>query len=306
MKETILHQRKMIGRDNNGHVVRATAKLYSLGTQAPYFSFTTGHGADLDKIREAFNDISEFVDLHLCDQHGAPMHTVANAVYYAENGDKVALMRHLRITNFQATLAIGDTICRKSGAERREHMESILADLREGWHSEATACIEWLREEESEGDYMTDGAIQWDDDSPAIRYDGETFNIDDSHDIDGGLHVKWNGADYYLFLDSDVAGQAARDYWEDMAHNDKSEFTCLVGEAALIAWALGDSYAVGSMPTSSLEEWLDLSLSHPEEHFASYDGEERECLINESLADEMGVDWDHNGDEWQTAVFYRC
>ena len=370
MKETILHQRKMVGRDKAGHVVRATAKLYSLGTQSPYFSFTTGNGAELDKIREAFDDISEFVDLHLCDQHGAPMHCIANAVYHAENGDKAALMRHLRITDFQAESIIGAQACipagvraqittrdydkylmtaRREHAEmvrycrgrddiaarkerdalgatielsengglshyhgamirkrRVEHMESIVVDLREGWRVESADCIEWLREDESEGDYMTDGALQWDDDSPAIRYDGETFNIDDSHDMGEGLHVKWNGADYHLFLDSDVAGQAARDYWEDMAQNDKREFTCIVGEAALIAWALGESYAVGSTPTSSLEEWLDLWLATPEEHFASYDGEERECIINESMADEMGVEWDHNGDEWQSAVFYRC
>ena len=124
--------------------------------------------------------------------------------------------------------------------------------------------------------------------------------------------IGWDGffardlADYHLFADSNVAGIAAREYWEDMVENDKLEFTCIVGEAALIAWALGEYYAVGSIECNSLEEWLDLWLDTPEEHWASYDGEERECYINESLPDEFDFDWDDDGDDWQLAVFYRC
>lgn len=370
MTDTILYTRDMIGRDSKGHVVRATAKLYSLGSQAPYFSFTTGQGAALDLIREAFQDIAHYVDLHLCDINGAPMHCIANAIYFAEQGDKAALVRHLRIDETKAESIVGAVACIPAEVRaqimqadyekflmtaRREHesmirycrgrddiaarkerdamgtmielsangglshyretvtrkrrekyMDSIVAGLRDGWQGEARDCIEWLDLEKSEGDYMTDGALQWDDDSPTIRFDGETFNIDDSHDMGDGLHVKWNGADYHLFEDSDIAGKAARDYWEDMAHNDKSEFTCIVGEAALIAWALSESYAVGSVSVDSLEEWLDLWLATPEEHWASYDGETCEVLINESMAEELGIAWDGEGIEWQSAVMYRC
>jgi len=368
MKDTILYQRDMVGRDNNGHIVRATAKLYSLGTQDPYFSFTTGSGADHEKIREAFDDISHFVDLHLCGRDGAPMHTVANAIYHAENGNKESLANHLRINGFKAESIIGAFACIPSKvrayamthdcdnflikardehkkmirhcqgnddiAARKErdnlgntieqieagglptyhkiliqqrrtrYMERIVDTLRDQWQSEAGDCIAWLKDEDSE-DYVTDGALQWDDDSPAIQYDGETFNIDDSFSMDDGLHVTWNGAEYYLFADSEIAGIAAREYWEDMARNDQTEFTCIVGEAALIVWGLGEFYAVGSTSVGSLEDWLDLWLDTPEEYWASYDSKERECYINESLADEFDFDWNEDGEKWQLAVFYR-
>jgi hypothetical protein len=50
----------------------------------------------------------------------------------------------------------------------------------------------------------------------------------------------------------------------------------MVGESTLVAWALGQSAGPGSTHVNSLEEWLDLWLDTAEEHFASYDSEERE------------------------------
>lgn len=308
MTDTILYTRDMIGRDSKGHVVRATAKLYSLGSQAPYFSFTTGNGAALDLIREAFDDIAHYVDLHLCGQDGAPMHCIANAIYHAENGDKAALANHLRVDGIKAESIVGAIVCRESKEERQKYMESLVAGLSDGWQGEAQDCIAWMELEKSEGDFMTDGALQWEDDSPAIQFDGETFNIDESHAYsnNAGLYVTWNGADYHLFADSNIAGEAAREYWDDMAHNDKSEFTCIVGEAALISWALDESYCVGTSAVSSLSEWLDLWLATPEEHWASYDGETCEVLINESMAEEFSFAWNDDGGGWQSAVMYRC
>ncbi len=309
MMDTILYTRDMIGRDSKGHVVRANAKLYSLGSQAPYFAFTTGCRAwALDLIRESFEDIAHYVDLHLCGQDGAPMHCIGNAIYFAENGNKAALANHLRIDGLTAESIIGAIICCDSKEEREKYMDSIVAGLRDGWRDTAQECIDWLDLEKSEGDYMTDGALQWEDDSPAIRFDGETFNIDESHAYsnNAGLQVNWNGASYHLFADSDIAGEAAREYWEDMAHNDKSEITIMVGEAALISWALSEPYAVGSVSVNSLTEWLDLWLATPEEHWASYDGETCECLINEAMAEEFSFSWDDSGGEWQSAVMYRC
>ncbi|OYT14919.1 MAG: hypothetical protein B7C24_15790 [Bacteroidetes bacterium 4572_77] len=60
--------------------------------------------------------------------------------------------------------------------------------------------------------------------------------------------------EFYLSESSEKAGEQAREYWEDMAMNDPQ----------------------GSTAVQSLEEWLDLHLDAPEEHFASYDGQERE------------------------------
>lgn len=87
----------------------------------------------------------------------------------------------------------------------------------------------------------------------------------------------------------ETAGQNARDYWEDMAQNDKSEFICMVGEGTLVSWCLGDYAGPGTTKVSSLEEWLDLWLDTPEEHFASYDGEEIEgAAFNKHFENETG------------------
>ncbi|MCD6162599.1 MAG: hypothetical protein J7K40_09335 [candidate division Zixibacteria bacterium] len=78
--------------------------------------------------------------------------------------------------------------------------------------------------------------------------------------------------DYIIFPDREAAGQAARDYWEDMARNDPEELTCMVGKETLVAWALNQYAGPGETQVRNLEEWLDLWLDVPEEHFARYDG----------------------------------
>ena len=100
-----------------------------------------------------------------------------------------------------------------------------------------------------------------------------------------------DGTDWYVFEDSEAAGIEAREYWEDMAENDPKEFACLVGEETLIQWGLGRSAGPGSTAVNSLQEWLDLWLNVPEEHFASYDGSERTCRMSKALMEEL--DFEH-------------
>lgn len=119
--------------------------------------------------------------------------------------------------------------------------------------------------------------------SPIVAYiDGEriVFDTDDTTDLgwsNGLLHITCdNGEEYYIFPDSETAGKAAREYWEDLAENDPKEFACLVGEETLIQWGMGHYAGPGTTQVQNLEEWLDLWLNTPEEHFSSYDGLERE------------------------------
>lgn len=89
-----------------------------------------------------------------------------------------------------------------------------------------------------------------------------------------------NGHQYYLFEDSTVAGEIAKEYWEDLSEDDPEEFECLVGAHNLISWAKGEYAGPGSTQVDSLSEWFDLWLDTPEEHWASYDGCEREVQID--------------------------
>lgn len=102
-----------------------------------------------------------------------------------------------------------------------------------------------------------------------------------------------NGEEWYIAQDAEEAGEAARKYWEDLAQDDPKEFACLVGEDVLVQWGMGQSAGPGSTAVNSLEEWLDLWLDTPEEHFAGYDGTEVEVeVVSRDIYEECGFNYD--------------
>jgi hypothetical protein len=120
-----------------------------------------------------------------------------------------------------------------------------------------------------------------------IVIDGEVFTVEKVHDYGYPMVELDDKTDWYIFQDSESAGEAAREYWENLAQDDPREFTCLVGEKTLVAWALGQYAGPGSTSVKSLEEWLDLWLDLPEEQWGSYDGSEQDCRINNNLLEEL-------------------
>lgn len=122
-----------------------------------------------------------------------------------------------------------------------------------------------------------------------ITIDGEEYEVDKVYNNGELPSIEIGRMEFILAADSEEAGQKAREYWEDMAENDPKEFTCMVGENTLIQWGMGHSAGPGSTRVHSLREWLDLWLDTPEEHFASYDSQEREVNdCDEELEDELG------------------
>src|SRR5690606_9846671 len=109
-----------------------------------------------------------------------------------------------------------------------------------------------------------------------VEIDGERLEVDKVYSH-GRNEIRRSGHDYVLFESSEEAGKAAREYWEEMAERDEEEFASLVGQETLVRWALGKAAGPGSSKVSSLEDWLDLWLDTPEEHWARYDG--RECIV---------------------------
>jgi len=121
------------------------------------------------------------------------------------------------------------------------------------------------------------------------------FDPDTTNDYGDLIMVDTEGGEeFYLAEDAEQAGEEAREYWKDMAQNDPQEFTCMVGEETLIAWALGNYAGPGSTQVSSLDEWLDLWLNIPEEHFASYDNIEREFKCKHPKWSDFTVAYRHN------------
>ena len=110
--------------------------------------------------------------------------------------------------------------------------------------------------------------------------------------------VSHGDREWYVFQDSESAGEAARGYWEEMARTDPDEFTYIVGQRNLVAWALGMWAGPGSKQVTSLKDWLDLWLGTPEEQWASYDGEEVEGTVSREAMGELGF-------KNKSVVFYR-
>ena len=122
-----------------------------------------------------------------------------------------------------------------------------------------------------------------------IKIDGTLYHVKAIHEFGSLPEIETDeGEDFILALDSGDAGKAARDYWEDLAHNDPEEFTCIVGKENLVKWALGHWAGPGNVQVNSLNDWFELTESVPEEHFASYDGEERNVTRVGQLADDLG------------------
>lgn len=121
-----------------------------------------------------------------------------------------------------------------------------------------------------------------------IKIDGEMYTVKEVYNHATLPLVEMEtGEEFYLAESSEEAGKAARKYWEDLAQDDPREFACIVGEESLVAWGLGEYGGPGLMKVTSLEDWLDLWLDTPEEHFASYDSLEREVERCGKLAEEL-------------------
>jgi hypothetical protein len=133
-----------------------------------------------------------------------------------------------------------------------------------------------------------------------IKIDGEIYHVTDVHATDSKsvcVIDTEEGEEFYIAKDNEEAGFATADYWRDMAENDPEEFTCIVGKETLVSWCLNNPAGPGGEKVSSMEEWFELTSEYPEEHFASYDGIEREVTKCGHIEEEIG---------FTPTVAYRC
>ena len=98
-------------------------------------------------------------------------------------------------------------------------------------------------------------------------------DCNDAIGIDGGGQItvradtqSWP-KEIFLFKSNKEAGQYAREYWEECIHGDRETAIEILGAETLLSWAFGEAAGPGSVKTKNLEEWLDLYLDAPDEHF---------------------------------------
>lgn len=132
----------------------------------PYFSITANSihacGCLHDEILEVMPELKPFVDLHLSDLNGIPMHAVENGFYWLckaagipqkhspEQDSKTCLKylcKHLRIAENQyddirakiwVSYAIGRT------KEAKQRFSEIVDSMKLRWRKEAAAAIQLL------------------------------------------------------------------------------------------------------------------------------------------------------------------
>lgn len=102
-----------------------------------------------------------------------------------------------------------------------------------------------------------------------------------------------DGRRFAIFSSAAEAGRAARQYWEDLAREDPGEFASAVGIESVVAWAFHEWGGPGQHQVMRLEDWLDLWLNTPIEHW-SIDDTELDAHIepDSAVAEEIGFDGD--------------
>ena len=312
-------------------LVHIHLEIFRFGKQPWHISTTTDSGADLETIAKIDDDLAFLMKMHLRDYpSGLPMHAVANGAYWLreylwpkekskEEAEKI-LRDHFYFPAsgkyfeeaFQTLLATAEKVFDKF---RGQSDDKWLDDLYKALHPVASAFFEdyadWFedtanRAKEIMEEWEPDVDEEYDSESPYIKMDDGIYQIFNISRVGFGeiYDVDLGSEHYYVAEDSEVAGEAAREYWAEMAENDPQEFSCIVGEKTLVAWSLGQSAGPGTTQVSSLEEWLDLWLDTPEEEWARYDGKERAVEVNRAAAEEMGLDIPDD-EEWISVVAYK-
>lgn len=183
MSTTITAERvetRTIRRYGENHKLTVTLRLYSLGGQAPHFSATAvetyrgreeGGGAMHDDIVKAFPKFAPVVAVHLSDEHGVPMHAVANMAYWlGYTKYKTASVRypdgtykqdeplpywpyvcsHWRITEKEAREADNfvRTYVRNGQGTHADALGILALAMAPRWQAEADAALAIIRGEE--------------------------------------------------------------------------------------------------------------------------------------------------------------
>jgi len=114
-----------------------------------------------------------------------------------------------------------------------------------------------------------------------------TVASDDVHVRDGaGEILTGDQTGLILFETREDAGKYVRAYWEDFVeHEGADEVGEMFGVETLVSWALGRLAGPGSIMVNNLNEWLDLHLDCPEEHFEQ---ELEVDAVSENLVEALG------------------
>lgn len=330
MNEQILHQKIIVAPYKGKTTI--TCKLHRLGNQSPYFSFTTDNGCDHERIAKAAPDVAKFLPLHLSDSEGIPMHFAANGLYFYEQKEVGRLRSMLNCSEDEVKKLVSEltkyewfTLPKQLEEYEAENPKApVEPEARRIMTNRfiieakpyldrlmglAQECIEWMKTGDENRLLQPDEVEEDDDDSAPLMVilpDNEVI------EVDGCWYSCYlpqtDGPDYYIARNREEAGEAAAERWRDLVDSDPEEVIAVIGSEVLLDWALGRPNGPGNETARSLTEWIETVVyNHPEEEFGHYDGMEYDILVNESLADGLGIEFqpDSVGGKWMSVVGYR-
>lgn len=232
----------------------------------------------------------EWPKLHLVGDNLLPMHYEANLKYRwvggAEDKDFAKGVRHYLSPETNSKITDEDLLrCRYESRDLNDFSWYILDHT--WWVEFANKALDFLKEHDRTVVWVTDQPV-FDEDSVWVEIEGYGKLPCEVSEQGGCIEVGTGDYEFMCFTDRDEAGQAAKAYWQGLAENDPREFAETVGTENLVAWELGNRAGPGTTKVSSLEEWFDLWLETPEEHWARYDGRECQVLsVSEAFKDEF-------------------
>jgi hypothetical protein len=106
-----------------------------------------------------------------------------------------------------------------------------------------------------------------------VKIGSDTYRIKEDQIQNMGAYaiISTPHMSHYIFPSAEVAGEIARDSWEEMAENEPEQFCQMVGEENILLWAMGKSASPGNKCCASLDEWFEVWEDNPQEHWGSYD-----------------------------------
>jgi hypothetical protein len=327
--EKVIHQRIFKGWNNAP--ITLTVQLRKIDSRGTRFISTTDNGWTIEDAMKALghlDEVKQLITLDGCTEEGIPVGSVDVIINSVVSGQKNLknLQQYLRLTDEDIEKMTDvlkeidaraqsdwDTPFTPSKAEKLRLQDNLIERQKKAikdvltvfvmprWRREAEQAIAILQQPTYVDPELDEQLLDDPRKDALIRIDKEILTC--TNVCDNAVDVDQRRT-YTVFKDHEAAGEAARDYWKDMAENDSKEFVCIVGEETLVQWGLGQPAGPGSSSVCSLSEWLDLWLDTPEEHFAGYDGLEIDCTISAALAEDMGIA-NPDDTEWVDVVAYR-
>ena len=114
-----------------------------------------GGGANHSLMIKIMPELKKYIDLHLADENGVPMHAVENGYYYLENPhtyNTEVVANHFRINEHEAKKLQDDV---KNKKMSKDDLSKWVDSQKSRWAKEAKDCIHWLHNLDDTKEYKT-------------------------------------------------------------------------------------------------------------------------------------------------------